>query len=96
MLTVAGYFIWKGNDSTQKVEVEAAILENENEPIISSVIIGDQEWQTKNLDVDRFRNGDLIPHAIKDEEWKAARERKEPAWCYYNYDSTNGAEYGKL
>jgi uncharacterized protein (TIGR02145 family) len=96
MLTVAGYFIWKGNDSTQKVEVEAAILENENEPIISSVIIGDQEWQTKNLDVDRFRNGDLIPHAIKDEEWKAARERKEPAWCYYSNDAENGELYGKL
>jgi uncharacterized protein (TIGR02145 family) len=76
--------------------VEAAILENENEPIISSVIIGDQEWQTKNLDVDRFRNGDPIPHARTDEEWKAAGERGEPAWCYYDNDAENGKIYGKL
>jgi uncharacterized protein (TIGR02145 family) len=96
MLTVAGYFIWKGNDSTQKVEVEAAILENENEPIISSVMIGDQEWQTKNLDVDRFRNGESIPHVRTDEEWKTAGERGEPAWCYYYNDAGNDKIYGKL
>ena len=96
VIIASGYFIWKGNDSTQKVEVEAAILETKIEPIISSVKIGDQEWQSKNLDVDRFRNGDLIPHAIKDEEWKAARERKEPAWCYYSNDAENGELYGKL
>jgi uncharacterized protein (TIGR02145 family) len=96
MLMVAGYFIWKGNDSAQKVEVEAAILENENESIAFSMIIGDQEWETKNLDVDRFRNGDLIPHARTDEEWKAAGERGEPAWCYYDNDTENGELYGKL
>jgi uncharacterized protein (TIGR02145 family) len=96
MLTVAGYFIWKGNDSTQKVEVEAAILDTEIEPIINSVKIGDQEWQMKNLDVDRFRNGDLIPHATTAEEWKSAGEKGEPAWCYYDNDAENGKIYGKL
>ena len=96
MLMVAGYFFWKGNDSTQKVEVEAAILETEIEPVISSVKIGDQEWQSKNLDVDRFRNGDLIPHATTAEEWKAAGERGEPAWCYYDNDTEKGRIYGKL
>ena len=96
VIITSGYFIWKGNDSTQKVEVEAAILETEIEPVISSVKIGDQEWQTKNLDVDQFRNGDAIPHAITDEEWKAARKRKEPVWCYYNNAAENGELYGKL
>ena len=80
MLMVAGYFFWNRNDK----------------PIISSVKIGDQEWQMKNLDVDRFRNGDAIPHARTDEEWKAAGERGEPAWCYYNNDAENGRIYGKL
>ena len=96
MIITSGYFIWKGNDSTQKVEVEAAILETEIEPVISSVKIGDQEWQSKNLDVDRFRNGDLIPHATTAEEWKAAGERGEPAWCYYDNDTEKGRIYGKL
>jgi uncharacterized protein (TIGR02145 family) len=80
MLMVAGYFFWNRNDK----------------PIINSVKIGDQEWQMKNLDVDRFRNGDPIPHAITDEEWKAAGERGEPAWCYDDNDAENGKIYGKL
>jgi uncharacterized protein (TIGR02145 family) len=63
---------------------------------ISSVRIGNQEWQTKNLDVDRFRNGDIIPHAITDEEWKAAGERGDPVWCYYDNDTENRRIYGKL
>jgi uncharacterized protein (TIGR02145 family) len=80
MLMVAGYFFWNRNDK----------------PIINSVKIGDQEWQMKNLDVDRFRNGDAIPHATTAEEWKAAGERGEPAWCYYDNDAENGKIYGKL
>ena len=93
---VAGYFFWRGDDSTQKIEVEESIIENENEPIASSVMIGDQEWQTKNLDVDRFRNGEPIPHAKTAKDWKAAGERGEPAWCYYNNASENKRIYGKL
>ena len=96
VLMVTGYFFWKGNDITQKVELEAAILETEVEPVISSVMIGDQEWQTKNLDVGRFRNGDPIPQAISAEEWKAAGEREEPAWCFYDNETENGKIYGKL
>jgi hypothetical protein len=29
---------------------------------IDEVIIGDQVWKSTNLDLDTFRNGDLIPH----------------------------------
>jgi uncharacterized protein (TIGR02145 family) len=95
MFMVAGYLISKGNEGTQIEETQFAITENENESIASSVMIGDQEWQTKNLDVDRFRNGELIPHAITDEEWKAAGEKGEPAWCYYDNNTENGRLYGK-
>jgi uncharacterized protein (TIGR02145 family) len=77
----AGYFIWKGN----------------NDKIIGDYVkIGNQEWQIKNLDVDRFRNGDPIPHARTAEEWKSAGEKGEPAWCYYDDDAENGELYGKL
>ena len=65
-------------------------------PYYKSVRIGDQLWMTRNLDVDRFRNGDLIPHVKSDEEWIKAGENGQPAWCYYDNDPENGKKYGKL
>lgn len=62
----------------------------------SSVKIGDQIWMVKNLNVDKFRNGDPIPEAKTDDEWIKAGEDNQPAWCYYKNDSTNGADLGKL
>ncbi|MDB9702101.1 fibrobacter succinogenes major paralogous domain-containing protein [Flavobacteriales bacterium] len=58
-----------------------------------TVTIGTQVWMTKNLDVSTFRNGDPIPQAKTNEEWKNARG---PAWCYYENDPVNGTKYGKL
>jgi uncharacterized protein (TIGR02145 family) len=63
---------------------------------MKEVKIGKQIWMTKNLDVSTFRNGDQIPHAKTDEEWEKAGENKQPAWCHYGNDPTNGAKYGKL
>jgi len=61
-----------------------------------TVTIGTQVWMTKNLNVSTFRNGDAIPEAKTDEEWKKAGQNKQPAWCYYDNDPTNGVKYGKL
>jgi uncharacterized protein (TIGR02145 family) len=61
-----------------------------------TVTIGTQVWMTKNLNVDKFRNGDPIPEAKSKEEWEKAGDNKQPAWCYYNNDPSNGALYGKL
>jgi uncharacterized protein (TIGR02145 family) len=61
-----------------------------------TVTIGSQVWMTKNLDVSTFRNGDPIPEAKTDEEWKKAGENKQPAWCYYDNDPANGEKYCKL
>ena len=61
-----------------------------------TVTIGTQVWTAKNLDVATFRNGDLIPEAKTDEEWKAAGDNKQPAWCYYDNKAANGTKYGKL
>ena len=58
--------------------------------------IGMQTWATKNLDVSSFRNGDAIPEAKTREDWIKAGEEGKPAWCYYEYDPTNGQKYGKL
>lgn len=61
-----------------------------------TVTIGSQVWMTKNLDVSTFRNGDPIPQAKTEEEWKKAGGNRQPAWCYYDNDPANGAKYGKL
>ncbi len=61
-----------------------------------TVRIGSQIWATQNLDVITFSNGDNIPEAKTNEEWRKAAKEKKPAWCYYNNDSENGKTYGKL
>jgi len=60
------------------------------------VLIGKDIWMTENLNVDRFRNGDLIKEAKTTDEWLRAAENKRPAWCYYNNDSTKGSMYGRM
>ena len=62
----------------------------------TEVTIGKQVWMTENLNVDKFRNGDPIPEAKTDKEWSKAGKNGQPAWCYYNNDSSNGNRYGKL
>jgi uncharacterized protein (TIGR02145 family) len=77
---------------------ESSFVSNKanSEVSIASVIIGKQEWMTKNLNVDKFLNGDTIPHAKTAEEWTQAAYNREPAFCYYNNDPANGEKYGKL
>ncbi len=54
-----------------------------------TVTIGSQVWMTSNLNVSYFRSGDIIPEALSKREWVQAGEDRMPAWCYYNYDSSN-------
>jgi len=63
---------------------------------LNTVIIGNQVWMAKNLNVGYFRNGDIIPYAKTAKDWEDAGARGEPAWCYYNNDPTMEATYGKL
>ena len=60
------------------------------------VKIGDQIWMAENLNVTKFRNGDLIPEATSIEEWVNAGENKEPAFCYVNNDPNTVGQYGVL
>jgi uncharacterized protein (TIGR02145 family) len=62
----------------------------------SEVKIGKQVWMTKNLDVDRFRNGDLIPEVTSEAQWIEYGRLRKPAWCYYDNKPENGKKYGKL
>ena len=61
-----------------------------------NVKIGKQVWMTKNLDVDCFRNGDLIKEVKSTEEWQKAGQNGQPAWCYFENKLINDKKYGKL
>ena len=80
-----------------KMKKVSLILSASNEEGSSNeVTIGKQVWMTENLNVDKFSNGDPIPEAKTDEEWARAGANKEPSWCYYDNDASNGTKYGKL
>jgi uncharacterized protein (TIGR02145 family) len=68
----------------------------EKQSVDGKIVIGTQIWSDKNLNTDKFRNGDLIPEAKTNEEWIKYLEQKKPAWCYYQNNPENGAKYGKL
>lgn len=74
----------------------AMMLSSCGEGASNEVTIGKQVWMSQNLNVDKFRNGDPIPEAKTDAEWKKAGENGQPAWCYYDNDPANGDRYGKL
>lgn len=58
------------------------------------VIICDQDWMARNLDVSTYSNGDPIPHVTDPVIWDGLTTG---AYCYYANDSaTYAATYGKL
>ncbi len=60
---------------------------------IETVVIGNQEWTKRNLNVSKYRNGDIIPEVKDPKKWS---KLTTGAWCYYNNDIENGEIYGKL
>jgi len=63
---------------------------NENSNLVN---IGMQTWQTKNLNVDTYRDGPPIPQVTDATQWN---NLTTGAWCYYNNDPALGQIYGKL
>ena len=57
------------------------------------VLIGEQVWTIRNLDVSSYRNGDVIPEVQDKDAWSTLTTG---AWCYYENNSKNGVMYGKL
>jgi len=53
-------------------------------------------WTTRNLDVATYRDGQAIRQAKNKKDWIDCDKKEEGCWCYYNFDSTNGPELGKL
>lgn len=58
-----------------------------------TVKIGAQVWMSMNLNVTKYRNGDIIPQVTDPIEWATLTTG---AWCYPGANSANGFTYGKL
>ena len=48
--------------------------------------IGNQSWATENLTVNKYLNGDPIPQANCQDEWKEFNKKKEGCYCIFNND----------
>jgi uncharacterized protein (TIGR02145 family) len=60
---------------------------------VNVVKVRNTVWSVNNLDVDRYRNGD---HLVQVNDLNTLRNIKTGAWCYYDFNSSNGTVYGKL
>jgi uncharacterized protein (TIGR02145 family) len=62
--------------------------------VFNSVIIGDQDWMSQNLDVAVYTDGTPIPQVTDLNVWISLTTG---AWCWYNNDSAMyAATYGRL
>jgi len=61
-----------------------------------TIIIGEQEWMSTNLNTSSFRNGTPIYHAFNEEEWEYASKNHLPAFCHYENNDSLGLIFGKL
>jgi uncharacterized protein (TIGR02145 family) len=86
-----GQFVKSGNQYLGKAPPPLMDIDGN---VYSTVIIGTQEWITRNLDVTRYADGSTIPTITGTSNWAAAIAG---AKCYYNDDeATYRATYGTM
>lgn len=78
-------------NGTKSNEINFTVLTSS--VVYDTIKIGTQVWMLKNLDIDHYRNGDIIPQVQDPTEWS---NLTTGAWCYYNNYPTNDSTYGKL
>lgn len=81
-----------GSGSSKRKDSDESGVTDVDGNTYGTVRIGDQEWMTKNLNVEHFRNGEAIPE-LKSDKWDRTRNG---AWCYYDNKAKNGKSHGKL
>jgi uncharacterized protein (TIGR02145 family) len=58
-----------------------------------TVVINGKQWMKGNLNVSKYKNGDVIPEVTDIAVWD---DLTTGAWCYYENTTPNGTTYGKL
>lgn len=75
--------------------VLAAFISWSQSTTLKTTTIGTQTFTSENCTTSSFNNGEVIPEAKSEAEWKAFAAANKPAWCYYNFSKAN-EKYGKL
>lgn len=70
-----------------------SIVQDIDGNVYNTVLINNVEWMQQNLNVEHYRNGDVIPQVTDPTEWGSLTTG---AWCYFQNNSAYGPEYGKL
>jgi uncharacterized protein (TIGR02145 family) len=92
LLSMIVLFVACSKDSPKQTLTNTDMIDIDGN-IYKSVVLGNQCWITKNLNVSKYRNGDIIPQVSDPLEWK---NLTTGAWCYYEDKTENGVVYGKL
>jgi uncharacterized protein (TIGR02145 family) len=81
------------NENTIVLNIPGPDITDIEGNIYQTVTNCNQTWTTSNLNVSKYRNGDIIPLVSDPTVWA---NLTTGAWCYYNNDPANGVIYGKL
>ena len=80
--------------SNEETKIQNQVAARPTVPILNGEVrIGQLIWSTKNLNVSRYRNGDIIPEVTDQAQWD---NLTTGAWCYYANSTANGVIYSRL
>ncbi len=82
-----------GNSNSTDLNIPGPDVMDIEGNLYQTVINCNQTWTKSNLNVSKYRNGDVIPQVTDFQQWK---NLTTGAWCYFDNDPANGAIYGKL
>jgi len=86
-------YFWKAGNVIAQKSIKPVDLDSITFKRSSFVTICSQVWSTSNLNVTTYTDGTVLPQVTDLTTWA---NMTTGAWCYYNFDSANGAIYGKL
>lgn len=81
---------WNVLEELEELRGSNIMFQVKSEDFIKIVKVGAQYWTNINLNVSKYRNGDVIPEVRDPQEWS---ELTTGAWCYYNNNDENDKLY---
>ena len=84
-------YFWKAGNVIAQKSIKPVDLDSITFKRSSFVTICSQVWSTSNLNVTTYTDGIVLPQVTDLTTWV---NLTTGAWCYYNFDSANGAIYG--
>lgn len=84
--------VWDVLKSRESLEGNAIIFKVKVEIGVKTVKVGNQVWMAENLNVDHFRNGDVIKTGLSNNDWITTWE---PAYSISGDESIYGKLYNK-